>query len=282
MADRSKIEWCDATWNPITGCSPVSEGCANCYAARTVMRFPRLHGADNCNQGCCYPHPRPFGKINFHPDRLDAPRHWKKPRRIFVCSMGDLFHEDVPMDWVIENVLPVIDSNRRHTFMFLTKRPKRMRAVMEHYYRNDCEAIGYAVPSENLWLGVTAENQAWADERIPILLQTPAAKRFVSVEPMLGPMGLCALLSHCPEHDFPAGFCVGPCPSRREIDWVILGGETGAGARALHPHWAENLRDQCVESGVPFFFKGWGTKIMKKTDPGYMKIDGREWKEAPG
>jgi protein gp37 len=202
--------------------------------------------------------------------------------------MGDLFHEDVPWKW-INDVAGTMCLAKQHTFMVLTKRPDRMLEFIRRWKNGDAtegdgvfgsllfgdnDPTAYKAPLPNLWLGVTAENQEMADQRIPILLQTPAAKRFVSIEPMLGPVDLGRIkiangVVEC------AGGRLPP------IDWVICGGETGAGARFMHPHWVENLRDQCTESGVPFFFKGWGTQAMKKSDPDYMKLDGREWKEFP-
>ena len=253
MADGTKIEWATATWSPITGCTPVSAGCQNCYASRMIGRgLPKMG------------HKGPFSSVQFHPDRLDQPLRWKKPRRIFVSSMGDLFHEDVLSSEICE-VYRMIKRCRRHTFMILTKRQGRMKEF------ND----DFAEVLPNLYLGVTAENQEMADQRIPILLQPQAAKRFVSVEPMLGPVDLpIEWLSPFKETD--------PLLNRTpRLDWVICGGESGAGARFMHPHWVDNLRDQCTEAGVPLFFKGWGTRMMKKSDPNYMKIDGREWKEFP-
>jgi protein gp37 len=226
-------------------------------------RFPKTHGFHLDGE------PKAFSRIKFHPERLDQPLRWKKPRRIFVGSMTDLFHEDVT-DLMRDQVLGLSIGAPQHIYMLLTKRPERM-----HQYFNGTH------PGPNIWLGVTAENQEMADQRIPILLQTPAAKRFVSVEPMLGPVDIEQYLhdSNCVASDVP--FCI--CSEPREVcvDWVICGGESGPGARFMHPHWVENLRDQCTEAGVPFFFKGWGTKLMKKSDPNYMKINGREWKEFP-
>jgi protein gp37 len=262
----------------------VSEGCANCYASRLAERFPQVHGFDHGTVECPQDiDPIPFSTIRFHPDRLDQPLRWKKPRRIFVCSMGDLFHEDVKEEWLDEvftimrraEVRAYGDPLGSHTFMVLTKRPERMKAWMDR------------LPSmPNLWLGVTAENQEMADQRIPILLQIPAAKRFVSIEPMLGPVDLrngewaSALLRLSWLHGTAP---IGRVADHRDrgLDWVICGGETGPGARFMHPHWVENLRDQCTEAGVPFFFKGWGTRMMKKSDPNYMRIDGQEWKQFP-
>jgi protein gp37 len=171
--NKTKIEWADATWNPITGCTKISPGCANCYAEKMSKR---LAGR------CGYPADEPF-KVTIHPDKIDEPLKWKKPRRVFVCSMSDLFHKDVPMS-IITYVLRMARSCEGHTFMILTKRPARMKEAIR-------EMVSWGMwPVPNIWLGVTAENQEQADERIPILLDTPAAVRFVSVEPMLGPVEL--------------------------------------------------------------------------------------------
>lgn len=257
---KTKIEWATHTWNPITGCTPVSEGCQNCYAARMSKRLAGRYG---------YPEDNPF-RVTFHPERLEEPLHWRKPRMVFVCSMGDLFHEDVPFDFICK-VWNVMRYARNHTFMLLTKHPKRMlewfQAVQEwseygqgsymifgggkpKSYGGDGIIVGKAKrwPLPNVWLGVTAENQQRADERIPILLQIPAAKRFVSVEPMLGPIDLIQS----------AGIEITDVGTFGLIDWCIVGGETGPGARPMHPDWARSLRDQCQEAWVPFFFKNWG------------------------
>ncbi len=264
MGDRSKIEWTDATWNPITGCSPVSEGCENCYAKREAEG--RLRGR------CGYDKDEPF-KVTLHPDKLDQPLRWTKPRRIFVCSMGDLFHEDVPRAW-IEDVFNVILECRQHTFLILTKRPDRMRLLMKsieagsacNFWVGDESGADWVTQSfaetlPHVWLGVTAENQARADERIPVLLDTPAAVRFVSVEPMLGPVDLALTRSDRKQYilgetkHFPG---VEYSREKSLIDWVICGGETGQNARPMHPDWGRNLRDQCTAVKVPFFFKQWG------------------------
>ena len=238
MAD-TKIDWTDKAWNPITGCTPISEGCANCYAKRMANR---LRGR------CGYPEDEPF-RVTLHEDKLEEPSTWKKSRRVFVCSMGDLFHKDVLFLDLLE-VWKAIDAHPQHTFMLLTKRPQSAKEFFDILYRNhfrDPKNTGIH-PPKNLWLGVTAENQARADERIPILLQIPAAVRFVSVEPMLGPV------------DLRRAF--GTEGARQtyieQLDWVICGGETGHGARPMHPDWARSLRDQCQAAGVPFFFKQWG------------------------
>jgi protein gp37 len=225
MADTS-IEWADKVWNPVTGCTKVSEGCRNCYAERIAKRF--WNG-------------RKFGDIQCHPDRLDAPFHWKKPAKIFVNSMSDLFHEEVS-DWFIDQVFNVAIHNPQHVFIILTKRPIKMLC---------CAPL---VAANNVWLGVSVENQQAADERIPLLLQTPAAIRFVSVEPMLSRISL-------------------PLPG---IDWVICGGESGANARP-HPSLEDVrfLKDQCVSERVPFFLKQmWGKKMPE--------IDGQTWNQFPG
>ena len=184
---QTKIEWADAVWNPVTGCTPISEGCQNCYAERMATRLKGRYG---------YPEDEPF-KVTLHPEKLKEPLKWKKPRRVFVCSMGDLFHEQVP-DGYIAKVWEVMSNASQHTFLVLTKRPQRMEDFLARlgWYTHDrevnpAEAVldeGGKYTLKNVWLGVTAENQQRADERIPILLQIPAALRFVSIEPMLGPV----------------------------------------------------------------------------------------------
>lgn len=184
---KTKIEWTEYSWNPVTGCTPASEGCQNCYAKRMATRLKGRYG---------YPEDEPF-KVTLHPEKLKEPLKWKKPRRVFVCSMGDLFHEQVP-DEYIAKVWEVMSNASQHTFLVLTKRPQRMKDFLARlgWYIHDrdgypMEAVldeGGKYTLKNVWLGVTAENQQRADERIPILLQIPAAVRFVSIEPMLGPV----------------------------------------------------------------------------------------------
>jgi protein gp37 len=241
---KTKIEWTEYSWNPVSGCTPISEGCQNCYAKRMANR---LRGR------CGYPADEPF-KVTLHKDRLEEPLRWKKPRRVFVCSMGDLFHEDVPR-WMRFEVMDIILQAKQHTFLILTKRPANMKEFFEWYYSKAGRTIETI---KNLWLGVTAENQQRADERIPILLQIPAAVRFVSVEPMLGPVDLS--LSDGVDLSMSVGTGLKPGKSYliNSLDWVICGGETGPGARPMHPDWVRNLRNQCQEAGVPFFFKQWG------------------------
>lgn len=283
----TKIEWADCVWNAITGCTPVSEGCQNCYAKRMANR---LAGR------CGYPADDPF-RVTLHPERLNEPLRWKKPRRVFVCSMGDLFHEDVPFEF-IASVFGVMANSSQNTYMVLTKRPQRMKEFFDwlslsaaSYYARDHRTVPYdddrinvfimKIASEyginldfmrkwplfNVWLGVTAENQQRANERIPILLQIPAVIRFVSVEPMLGPVDLsrwlyCYVCGNTGEYYNPVFDEVEDCPvcdgDLPKLDWVICGGETGPNARPMHPDWVRSLRDQCQAAGVPFFFKSWG------------------------
>lgn len=266
---KTKIEWATHTWNPVTGCTPISEGCEHCYAARMAKR---LAGR------CGYPKDDPFRPGTFHADKLNDPLKIKTPSMIFVCSMGDLFHESVDVD-VIFKIFEVIDKASHHTYLLLTKRPETMRSFFEITGEWDQSLW------PNLWLGVTAENQARADERIPILLSIPAAVRFVSVEPMLGPVDLNragAIWADMngsirPEYQQPC----------RTIDWVICGGETGPGARPMHPDWARSLRDQCKSASVPFFFKSMGD--WWRNTHGYARcdkiqsryLDGVEYGEYP-
>jgi protein gp37 len=273
---NSKIEWCDRVWNPVTGCTRVSAGCDNCYAKRMHGRFHPTYRYSR------------FEEVEVHSARLQQPVHWKKAQKVFVDSMGDLFHEAVP-DEFIDQVFAVMALCEQHTFQVLTKRPERMvswsrdvggvmrrdfvnsqlRRLMENmdgfpkmrgFLRNAPDW-----PFPNVWLGVSVEDQKTADERIPILLQTPAAIRFVSVEPMLGPVDL--IRSGGPASSYLMvspieGYfnCAGRfiMSKRPTLDWVICGGESGPGAWAIHPGWARSLRDQCQAAGVPFFFKQWG------------------------
>ena len=231
----TKIEWADESWNPVTGCSPVSEGCRNCYAKRMATRLRGRAG---------YPQDEPF-RVTLHPERLDQPLRWRKPRRIFVCSMGDLFHEDVdPLFRRAVIFRSVTAAESGHQVLLLTKRPQLMEAYFDAWP---------ACMHCNLWLGVSIEDQATADERIPWLLRTPAAHRFVSYEPALGPVTI--FDRGCPHPiQTPIGERLGP----GVIDLIIAGGETGLGARPAHPDWFRSVRDQCVAARVPFFFKSRG------------------------
>lgn len=246
MTSHTKIEWTDRTWNPVSGCTKVSPGCAHCYAERIVNRF---HGAGA------------FDQVLVKPHKLDEPLHWKKPARIFVNSMSDLFHDDVP-DNFIAHVFSTMARCPQHTFQILTKRPSRMKQWFEsghiEYLGPNAnmtrvqKLVGCGTtinwPLPNVWLGVSVENQHFADERIPILLDTPAAVRFVSYEPALGPVDFRPFLhglSRVSNHG-------------ARITWLICGGESGPHARPMHPDWARAARDQCQAAGVPFFFKQWG------------------------
>lgn len=231
----TKIEWADEVWNPVTGCTQITAGCRNCYAKRMARRLAGRYG---------YPEAPNHFDVTLRADRLDQPLKWKKPRRIFVCSMSDFFHTLVPL-WFQAAILARIKRCPQHTFMILTKRPGQ--AVLFHY------ACGWDYP--NIWLGVTAENQEQADKRIPLLLQVPAAVRFVSVEPMLGPVDLWRYHHYDPND---MRVCPRPrnIPTRyKRLRWVICGAETGPGARPMKPEWARDLRDQCKAAGVPFFMK---------------------------
>jgi protein gp37 len=304
MGDRTAIEWTDATWNPVTGCTKVSQGCKHCYAERVFKR----------------PYPsREFTDVKCHPERLDQPLRWTKPRRIFVNSMSDLFHEAVP-DGFLDQVFGVMALADHHTFQVLTKRPERLRQYLNTLGDGKApDRVTYAAnkadfrqgglcarPLPNVQLGVSCEDQETADERIPLLLQTPAAVRFLSLEPLLGAIDLRRIKTPAD----PNFLCQAGRPPAR-IDWVIVGGESGPNARPMHPDWVRSLRDQCVAAGVPFFFKQWGewritedkdlahevivpvdrtskcgderrlmTRVGKKA-AGAM-LDGREWREYPG
>ena len=269
----SKIEWTDETWNPVTGCTKVSPGCANCYAERMARRLAGRYG---------YPEAPNHFDVTLHPDKLDQPLRWKKPRMIFVCSMSDLFHEDVPIGYA-KSVIVHAGGCKQHTFQFLTKRPKRMLQVT----RELCNHWGLEILPLNLWLGVTAENQEQADKRIPILLQIPAAVRFVSVEPMLGAVDLPKYLT-CPDcggsgyiSDYRGSGEGCGCNAGPWLDQVICGGETGPRARPTKIKWIWKLLDQCVDAGVPFFYKGAGTASVHKKYRTYRLLDGREWSEMP-
>jgi protein gp37 len=244
---QTKIEWTDSTWSPVTGCTKVSAGCTNCYAERMAMRLAGRAG---------YPAENPFA-VTLHPDRLNEPLRWRKPRRVFVCSMSDLFHKDVPFEFV-RRAWAMMLAAPHHTYQVLTKRPERMA---EFFQWNDEPGQPWCVePSrEHIWLGTSVENQATADERIPHLLRCPAAVRFVSYEPALGAV------------DFRPGNWLPPLGGGPKanmfrpwenpgppLDWIIAGGESGPHARPAHPDWFRSVRDQCAAAGVPFFFKQWG------------------------
>ncbi|MFA4050957.1 MULTISPECIES: DUF5131 family protein [Mycobacteroides] len=247
MGDKTGIEWADSTWNPITGCDKVSPGCDHCYAETFAERWRGTEG-----------HYFEHGfDVQLRPDKLALPLRWTKPRKVFVNSMSDLFHEKVS-DEYIARVFSVMACAERHTFQLLTKRHGRMRSLLNSEAFRElvfkCQALelpgdvmGDYWPLPNVWLGVSAEDQKRADLRIPALLDTPAAVRFISAEPLLGPIDLSRFVEDDGEKfDLPP------------LSWVIVGGESGPGARPMHPDWARSLRDQCVAAGVPFLFKQWG------------------------
>jgi protein gp37 len=238
MADGSAIEWTDATWNPVTGCTKITAGCDNCYAERFAERWRGIPG-----------HPFENGfDLTLRPDRLDQPLKWKRSRMIFVNSMSDLFHKGVPVSFV-DAVFDTMEASDWHVFQVLTKRSSRMRDYLKKRYR-DC------IAPEHIWLGVSVEDARGA-ARIAHLRTAPAAVRFLSVEPLIGPVGQVDLSG---------------------IHWVIAGGESGPGARILNIEWTRQIRDECARQGVSFFFKQWGG-IRPKS--GGRDLDGREWNEFP-
>lgn len=294
MSDDSKIEWTDATWNPIRGCSRVSEGCRHCYAERVASRFSgpgqpyeglavrKLRVVSDDEQTTVG---RWTGKVRMVPEHLADPLRWKRPRRVFVNSMSDLFHESLTNEQIAA-VFGVMAAAPQHTFQVLTKRAARMRAWFEWASRQQPDApnacIGVAEgtiddqigklaavvagsyghvtwPLPNVWLGVSVENQAAADERIPELLRTPAAVRWLSCEPLLGPVDF--------KRQCHAAGCRGECGHASPfamlgdnatgalIDWLVMGAESGPGARAADPAWFRSLAEQCRAAGVPVFFK---------------------------
>lgn len=325
MSDKTGIEWTDATWNPIRGCSRVSDGCKHCYAegqAARIISMDRGRGipeGEGSYDGLLAKGGQWNGQIKVVHSVMDQPLRWAKPRLIFVNSMSDLFHENVAVE-VIDRIFAVMLAcatldNRKHTFQVLTKRPERMREYMlsrtpsehiqawakagdglvhlkdgdvffsEYVYGlvshdwdekgenssgSEYKPWGYTsklFPLPNVWLGVSVENQAAADERIPLLLETPAAVRWLSMEPLLGPVDLLAtpagdILCRCEG-------CMNMARSHpdsgglQRIDWVVVGGESGPKARPMHPEWATQLRDQCTSNGVPFLFKQWGEWVPR-------------------
>jgi protein gp37 len=252
MAQQSKIEWTESSWNPVRGCTRVSPGCGGpgkaggCYAEVMAARFSdpgqAFHGFAEMRGG----EARWTGKLALVESALSLPLSWRKPRRIFVNSMSDLFHEALP-DAAIDKIFFVMSLCPQHTFQILTKRAERMRQYMDRCAaRMRQAALDIAAwPLPNVWIGVSTENQSTAEERIPQLLETPAAVRFVSAEPLLGPIDFTRFF-HSPI-DFTTG-----------LHWIIVGGESGPRARPMHPDWVRDIREQCAASDVPFFFKQWG------------------------
>ena len=298
MGDKSAIEWCDSTWNPVRGCSLVSAGCTNCYAMRQARRSSGPGGAYEGLTKMTSHGPVWTGKIRTVPELLDQPLRWRRPRRIFVNSMSDLFHEDIPDDF-IDRVFAVMALAIKHKFQVLTKRPKRMRDYISggtidshgvrRCYRRDSIIVdtiasdqlnerlpghgleGAPWPFPNVWLGVSVEDQETADERIPLLLQTPAAVRWISAEPLLGSIILGGIGRPQSVRETP-----GP-----RLDWVVTGGESGPRARPSHPDWFRSLAEQCRAAGVRFFMKQItesGRKIPFEAFPTDLQI--REYPDA--
>ena len=293
MGAKSQIEWTEATWEPITGCSKCSSGCDNCYAIMLAAGRLRHHrhykGLTQITNG----RPNWTGELRFNEDLLAQPLRWRQAKRIFVCSCGDLFHPQVPDAW-IDRIFAVMALATRHTFQVLTKRPERAmafitpqrreaveRRMWDHQPKRGPEICWPLIPEHwplpNVWLGTSVENQAAADKRIPELLATPAAVRWVSIEPLLGPVDLSQWLKHwhIPVPPAPDGDC--PPRSVPAIRWVVVGGESGKAARPMHPAWARGLRDQCAAAGVPFFFKQWG-EWAPQSQSGWTRIGGRRYR----
>jgi protein gp37 len=282
VSDKTGIEWTDATWNPVTGCTKVSPGCDHCYAETFAERWRGTPGH----------HFENGFDVTLRPERLDQPLRWKRPRRVFVNSMSDLFHDSVPGGFIAQ-VFAVMAGAPQHTFQILTKRHARMRTLLSSedfaadvfmIAENEFAGSDRRWPLPNVWAGVSVEDQKWADIRIPALVRTPAAVRFLSCEPLLGPIDLTAWM--------PPGFCRWQCtgcrrfysgavqefcpgcghegywcgshtgngqPNGQPIGWVIAGGESGAGARPMRPEWPRKIRDGCQAAGVPYLFKQWGS-----------------------
>jgi protein gp37 len=301
MSDASKIEWTDATWNVVTGCDKVSPGCDNCYAETFAERWRGTSGH----------HFEAGFDITLRPERLELPLKWRKPRKVFVNSMSDLFHKDIP-DSYIAQVFAVMARTPQHTYQILTKRHGRMRSLVGDLFDGGQrlleaapdEEIAQALydtiwPLPNVWLGVSVEDQKRADLRIPALIDTAATVRFLSCEPLLGPLDLTAwmpaghatwrcqgpdcrrfysgpLRQHCPdcgrEGHWSGSHTGNGRPNGQPIGWVIVGGESGHGARPMSPEWARSLRDQCTTANVPYLFKQWG----EYAPTGYMAIGARQ------
>jgi protein gp37 len=236
VSDKSAIEWTEATWNPVTGCTKVSPGCDNCYAETFAERWRGIPG---------HAYENGFD-LTLRPERLDQPLRWRRPRMIFVNSMSDLFHERVPLTF-IKRVFEVMGAADHHTFQVLTKRPGRMASVLEQIQPS---------PLPNVWLGTSIELDKFT-WRVDHVRRTPASVRFLSCEPLLGPL---------------------PSLDLQDVDWLIVGGESGVRARPMDAQWAADLRDRCIEEGVAFFFKQWGGRTAKS---GGRELDGRKWDQMP-
>lgn len=292
MGDNSTIEWTDATWNPVTGCSKVSPGCAHCYAETLTRRFSKKWGVPDLP----WTPQNARENVILHAERLDQPLRWKRPRMVFVNSMSDLFHELVS-DRFIGEVFGVMAASPHHTFQVLTKRPARMRDLVRSLPDRGAQAMGVSEftermstpfaealfsrtwtgvwPLSNVWLGTSIENRRYVD-RADLLRETPAAIRFVSAEPLLGPLVRCNEVSYGGaewEDDY-----IGPELDLWNIDWLIVGGESGPGHRPIKHAWVDELRWAAHRSHTAFFFKQWGGVTPKAR--GKM-LYGREFQEMP-
>lgn len=234
MSANSKIEWTESSWNPVTGCEKISEGCRNCYAERMSRRLKAMGSPNYCNGF----------ELTLHPEILQLPLKWKKPRMIFVNSMSDLFHKEVPFQFILD-VFRVMNLAQNHIFQVLTKRSERL-----------LELSPYLPWSENIWMGVTIENNDYLF-RLDHLKRSDSAVKFLSLEPLLGPIE---------QTDFTG------------IDWIIAGGESGPGSRAIDPQWVREIRNYCIDTNIPFFFKQWGGFNKKKSG---RVLDGKIWEEMP-
>ncbi len=234
MSTKSKIEWTESTWNPVTGCSKISQGCLNCYAERMANRLMHMGQPNYCNGF----------KVTEHPKTLKIPLRWKKPQMVFVNSMSDLFHDEISEDFVLK-IFEVMNKAEWHSYQILTKRADHLMELSKR------------LPwRKNIWLGVTVENAKYKN-RIDALRKTGAHIKFLSLEPLLGPVGKLNL---------------------HGLDWVIAGGESGPRARHIKPEWVREIRDQCIEQNVPFFFKQWGGTNKKKAG---RELDGKTWDQMP-
>lgn len=249
---ETSIEWTDATWNPVTGCDRVSPGCDHCYALDLAARLKAM-GQPRYQKDGKPPTSGPGFGVTLHEDKLNDPLRWRKPRMVFVNSMSDLFHPKVPIDFIAE-VFHVMFAAPQHTFQVLTKRPKRMATVVEEIYEDEG---GLSPVAPNIWLGVSIESRAYV-ERAEWLRRTPAAVRFVSAEPLLGPLALDLDLT--------------------DVDWLIVGGESGPNRRPPEYRWVRDLCDVAPHYGTAFFFKQWGGRTPKA---GGRELDGRTWDEMP-
>lgn len=259
---KTKIEWTEETWNPTTGCDRVSPGCDHCYALTEARRLKGMGNPRYQRDGNPKTSGPGFG-LTLHEDKVTEPLKWKRPRRVFVNSMSDLFHAGVAIEF-LASVFAVMGTARQHTFQILTKRPRRMQGVLADPAFQDLvaywavEGYGIAGPSRwplpNVWLGTSVEDQQRADQRIPLLLETPAAMRFLSCEPLLGPV---ELRDEWLEVELQA-FGGNGTSTFPHIGWVIVGGESGRQARPMHPDWVRRVRDACTRNGTAFFFKQWG------------------------